>query len=380
MGKLRVLVTQCEMKHSLALIRHLARNGYDVFGQASIHSHDFPTLHSKYLSGLVRMNESAVDIYIEQMRSYLEKSFIDVLIPVGALTVKHVSSGIPELSKHVNLFLPRLDQIHRAEDKHSMSILARELGVGAPHSIHLDHSVNAADLAAQLGLPLVIKERSEGGIGVLGYPKTITELDIVLSQIKNWSTADVIAQEFVNGWGCGFFAVYQHGVCKRVFMHRRVRENPADGGPSCCAETFRDERLETSGRRILDALGWHGVAMVEFKYDIASSEFRLIEVNPKFWGSLELSLRAGSDFASDYVQAAVGNTLPFQRNYHDLRFQWPLDGDLMHATSSTAAAWAVFKDLLNPRVAKNIYLDDLGPTIGRIRQMFRHVGATRGHV
>jgi predicted ATP-grasp superfamily ATP-dependent carboligase len=51
-------------------------------------------------------------------------------------------------------------------------------------------------------------------------------------------------------------------------MHRRVREWPPTGGASAAAESVpHAPALEHAGTRLLDALEWHGVAMVEFKGD-----------------------------------------------------------------------------------------------------------------
>jgi len=47
---------------------------------------------------------------------------------------------------------------------------------------------------------------------------------------------------------------------------------------------------------LLHSVGWEGVAMVEFKRSAASGESYLMEVNGRFWGSLQLAVDAGVDF------------------------------------------------------------------------------------
>jgi predicted ATP-grasp superfamily ATP-dependent carboligase len=47
---------------------------------------------------------------------------------------------------------------------------------------------------------------------------------------------------------------------------------------------------------LLDELRWQGVAMVEFKMDQASQTLKLMEINGRFWGSLQLAIDAGVDF------------------------------------------------------------------------------------
>jgi protein-tyrosine-phosphatase len=67
--------------------------------------------------------------------------------------------------------------------------------------------------------------------------------------------------------------------------------------------------------RLLAALGWTGVAMVEFKVNRATGEAVLLEINGRFWGSLPLSSRAGMCFATDlYEMLALGKT-PGARSY-----------------------------------------------------------------
>jgi len=59
---------------------------------------------------------------------------------------------------------------------------------------------------------------------------------------------------------------------------------------------------------MLDALRWHGVAMVEFKRDEVTDRFWLLEINGRFWGSLPLALSAGIDFPYYLYQLASGTT------------------------------------------------------------------------
>jgi predicted ATP-grasp superfamily ATP-dependent carboligase len=250
-----------------------------------------------------------------------------------------------------------------AGDKVFSNLLAIRTGVGAPKTIRISSLDELESAGKQLGFPLILKGARETGLGIVAKVESSESLRQTyeelmerfgLAQPYDWP----LLQEFIPGWGCGFFAIYDKGECKRVFMHRRVREYPATGGASCCAESFRDPELERSGRALLDELKWHGVAMVEFRFDERDNRFKLIEINPKFWGSLELALAAGADFAGDYVRLALGEELQFTDQYKDLRFQWPLDGDFQHARAVPSQALAILRDFLNPAVANNIPWDE----------------------
>lgn len=53
-----------------------------------------------------------------------------------------------------------------------------------------------------------------------------------------------------------------------------------------------------------------GPAMVEFRQSESTGEFVLMAINGKFWGSLELSLAAGVNFAADLIRFQRGKRLP----------------------------------------------------------------------
>ncbi len=70
--------------------------------------------------------------------------------------------------------------------------------------------------------------------------------------------------------------------------------------------------------------------MVEFKYSDAIEDFVLMEINGKFWGSLELALSAGINFGADLIRLYRGEKLSYSEEYdRDHEFYWPLDEDLL---------------------------------------------------
>ena len=69
--------------------------------------------------------------------------------------------------------------------------------------------------------------------------------------------------------------------------------------------------------------------MVEFKLDPRNGDFVLMEINGKFWGSLELALQAGVNFGADLVRLFRGERLDATDYDRDTRFYWPLDDDLL---------------------------------------------------
>ncbi len=63
------------------------------------------------------------------------------------------------------------------------------------------------------------------------------------------------------------------------------------------------------GLSLLKSLNWIGVAMAEFKVDPRDGIPKLMEVNPRFWGSLHLAIVSGVDFPYLILKMAEGRNL-----------------------------------------------------------------------
>jgi predicted ATP-grasp superfamily ATP-dependent carboligase len=118
-------------------------------------------------------------------------------------------------------------------------------------------------------------------------------------------------------------------ICE--FGHRRLREKPPAGGVSVLREsTVVAPSLRQHATRLFSGLRWHGVAMTEFKQDAQTGALYLMEVNGRFWGSLQLAIDAGLDFPWLVSQLALGRRPYSGPPYRvGVRSRWLL-GDLDH--------------------------------------------------
>jgi predicted ATP-grasp superfamily ATP-dependent carboligase len=83
---------------------------------------------------------------------------------------------------------------------------------------------------------------------------------------------------------------------------------PAGAGGSTRAVTEPiDEEVERAALSLLRKLGWFGLAQVQFIETAAGKRF-LIDVNPRFYGSLGLAIAAGADLPAVWAEQALGRT------------------------------------------------------------------------
>jgi len=160
----------------------------------------------------------------------------------------------------------------------------------------------------------------------LGFPLVVKPHRSRVATAKGWKSCDVtfandagalaqelsrrgahefpiILQERIVGPGLGVFAHYHRGRLVTLFSHRRIRERPPWGGLSVLSESVPlDPEARDAAVALLDDLQWHGVAMVEFKRDDRDGRAKLMEINGRFWGSLQLAIDAGVDFPQLLLQ------------------------------------------------------------------------------
>jgi len=367
-----VLLSDEHYKHSLGIVRHLGRMGAHVSIVAA--SKDSLACRSRYCHDVILSRAASLEALVETALQAVKDKHFDLVMPVSFPMTLALARQRDQFAPYTRLELAESRAIERAANKVAMMEIAAEVGVPFPKTFG---PMDVQNRSHALNFPVVIKlQRESPGRSPVRYARNLKELKDALKdpwrEKPSCAAEFPLIQEFIPGQGCGFFATYEKGVCKRVFMHRRVREYPATGGVSSCAESFYDSKLELYGRRMLDALGWHGVAMVEFRRDSRDGEYKLMEVNPKFWGSLDLALASGADFPGDLCRMALGRTLSFSDRYmRNLRFQWPLSGhgELFHLWTRPASVLRVALDFLNPRVKSNLWVGDLGPNIQEFRRL-----------
>jgi protein-tyrosine-phosphatase len=125
----------------------------------------------------------------------------------------------------------------------------------------------------------------------------------------------VLVQSRCPGVGVGQEFLASQGEILAAFQHERVHEPRRGGGSSYRKSAELDESMLACSRRLLGELRWTGVAMVEYKQDLQTRDFVLMEINGRFWGSLPLAVAAGVDFPYDLYQLLVRNVRPSPPTY-----------------------------------------------------------------
>ena len=226
---------------------------------------------------------------------------------------------------------PDLGTFNALTDKQRLLEEASKLGIAIPAQQVVSDvdAIGSIDLDA-LTYPVVLKPaRSVGehqGERMKVPVSYAADADELNRKVRSLSDAafPLLVQQRIVGPGIGIFLLVWDGEVRAQFAHRRLCEKPPSGGVSVYRESVPlDEVLVAQSRALLDRFNWQGVAMVEYKRDCATGQPYLMEVNGRFWGSLQLAIDAGVDFPRLLAASAVGEQVQPQLSYRiGVRSRW----------------------------------------------------------
>lgn len=331
----RVLVVDAGVRHAIDVVRSLGKRGIHV--ETVVKAGKPAASYSRYLahSHVFPLDGNDMEPSIAFLESLARQNRYDAIIAAGLDGFRILSCGLERLSAYAAVPVSPWPLFAIAEDKADTTLFGERVGVPTPITYYPD---GPDDLERFRDIPYPVVVKARRGQGHYAYAGNFEELrDVVYPQICG-EVADQLAegvypilQEFIVGKAHGFYALMNHGDVVAYFMHERIHEVPPTGGPSAMAKSFYDEELIAVGSRMLRELKWHGVAMVEFKKDVKDGQYKLIEINPKFWGSLGLSIATGVDFPYLLTQMAVdGNARPVEMPRTPVTYQW-LSMDIAHS-------------------------------------------------
>ena len=229
------------------------------------------------------------DVLIEDLVRLAATRFAGVR-PVLFLTqeesVKTVSRHREQLAGLYRITLPPVDLVDALLHKEGFQRLAEQLGSPIPPLVHVR---TPADLPSieKLRFPVVVKpgERNadyghqfKKAYRVESVPEGMELIRRILPVM-----ADIVVQEWIEGPDSSIYFCLQYldasGHVAASFTGRKIRSWPPQvgGTASCVAAPEFHEELSAMTAQFLRAAGVVGMASMEYKRDVRSQEFRMVE-------------------------------------------------------------------------------------------------------
>ena len=332
-----VFVTEGNSRIALAVTRSLGKRGIKVVvGEMSLKS---LASASKYCYRTVVYPDPSL-YPLEFQRTIvglMKNAQYRVLMPAGDVTIRSIYPVRTELEKYVKIFLPDEESFERATDKQMLFKLAEESEIPMPKTYFIQNLDDLDKIAAHIEYPVVIKPRyskvfyKDKWISCLvDYARSADELFKKYKAVHRVAPLPLI-QEYIIGQNYGINLLMHHGQLKAVFSKRSIRDKPPSGGVSVMRESIPvDQRMLEYAEKILRLLNWSGVAEVEFKIDPNDNLPKLIEINGRLSGYVQLATECGVDFPYLLYLLSIGESINICLSYKiGLKSRWLL-GDLDH--------------------------------------------------
>jgi predicted ATP-grasp superfamily ATP-dependent carboligase len=354
----RVLVTDGHWRKTLALVRSLGRKGIHVtVGERTFLNTSF---FSKYCSRRLVYPSARryPDQFIEFIIKEIKKNRYECLFPMEEETLLLLAKHQSEISNYTHLLIPNLKKIEFVRDKGNLIRFAQTHGIPTPKTFYdpptpepckvqgsgpvpnvvqespaFDVVQGLASQVDSIPLPAIIKPRISSGSFGIAYVKKREDLVPFYQRIHTRYPFPLIQEWIPDGGGTfGFSALFDEASnVKAAFVHKKLRMYPVQGGPSTLREGIEHPQVMELGLSLLRSLNWVGVAMAEFKVDPRDGIPKLMEVNPRFWGSLHLAIVSGVDFPYLILKMALGEVFAPVLHYSVGKCcRWLLFGDILH--------------------------------------------------
>ena len=381
----KALVIADDIGVFLAVARSLGRGGVEV-DVATCGEH-FPGLRSRYIRKVhelpAYLRDSAA--WARALGELVERENYRLVFPANDSALALLARNDAQIEPY-RLAIPAPEVLAAFSDKRATRALAQELGVAVANGVTIQPGTEPAEVIRKLGLPVVLKparsylpDSSEAKTAA----RIVRQAEGIGPALAQFAGHELIAESFFEGEGAGLSLLARDGHVELAWQHRRLAAVDETG--RSCRRTGEppDPRLLADAAALARATRLTGVAMFEFRRNPDSGKHILVEVNPRFWGSLPLALAGGADFplrlwamlTGDEISADPAPLRPDTR-------QNDLSGELDRL--SNALGWAQISGLARllagsvatPTRFDSWASDDPAPYLAELRMLARRIGQT----
>lgn len=301
----KALVLGDDTRSFLATVRSLGRQGIAV--HAAPANFRSPALTSRYIAAVHDLPPWMGDgaDWLRAIEALLRAERFDLVIPCNETALLPLQRHRDRLASLARLAIPDDHAIAVLFDKQATRELAQQVGVpvAAGRLVRPDDTAEA--VAAEFGLPLMMKPRRSYALetlGARGKAQVVRDAATLAQVLAEVEPEETLLEQFFPGQGQGVSLLASQGRVLQAFEHHRVRELAGASYYRVSAPLSPD--LLRGCEAIVAGVPYTGVAMFEFKRN-EQGGWILLEVNARPWGSMPLPLALGVDFPYRWYRLLV---------------------------------------------------------------------------
>ncbi len=225
------------------------------------------------------------------------------------------------------------DKIESLHDKYKTMELCKSMGISTPKTFLIEDHNSLESIKEKLAYPSVLKARKGAGNNGVWVVRDAEELQKIYIEnisgymLENTNAIDrskPIIQEFIPGELHDVTSFCISGKPLAVLSQVRLMTSPLWGGSGIVNQTTDNPEIKSIAAKIIQKVKWNGILEFDFKIDSRNGEAKLIEINPKIWGTTWLTVQAGFNMPLYLVNNALGESFEIPNQYCvDLCARWP---------------------------------------------------------
>lgn len=228
-----------------------------------------------------------------------------------------VSRNRDDLSKYYLMNLPDSHIIECISDKFRQCTLALQAGMRVPRTFIARDMDELRKIKDDIPLPAFIKGaevtswRKKMGVTSKGFVVSSQEELIEKFMMVFERGVNGLVQEIIPGPDTNHFKsscyLSRNGEVLLAFGLQKIRQQPVGFGFGCLVQSVEYPEMLDLGKTFFRRIGYRGVGSAEFKWDFRDNEFKLIELNPRYWQQNALAEKCGMNFPlTDYLELTGG--------------------------------------------------------------------------
>lgn len=258
--------------------------------------------YSRYIKSFTYFDESKNDRkWLSFILDQIKSKRIDVIMPVEIEDISLLAEFIDEFKGLVKLLIPPKNSFDITLDKWKFFKYLWRNGINTPLSFNNLEAYKQH--VTDITFPMLMKPSI--GMGGFGITKvsTIESMKEVFDDKKNF-----MAQELVKGYDIDMSVLCENGKILAYTIQKGYIFSTAAYSAPLGMEFLYDEAIFSMVGLMMEKLEWSGFAHIDLMYDELDDEFKILEVNPRTWGSIEASKSVGVNFPLLYIMSSLGIT------------------------------------------------------------------------
>ena len=233
----------------------------------------------------------------------LKNNNIHLILPIAEKTIQFLIENFESLSNHVKIIpLPKLADFKIAINKFELSKFLKEHDLPHPKSILIDCKKSFEDFERDFTFPILVKPLQEkGGDGIQKFTSIGLFKQFYIDQV-------LFVQEYINGYDIDCSVLCDKGKILNYTIQKGNLAGHNQFAPQLGLEFLENEEVLEVVSHLMELLNWSGVAHIDLRYDAYNKNYKIIEINARFWGSVEASKIAGINFPQLVIESALGNS------------------------------------------------------------------------